>query len=189
MPDLLERLKHIVPIPANPIETGVPDKWQVTESMIGTELPPDYKAFINTYGSGLIGNFIYLWHPFTRKPYMNLILQLTEFQSLATSDFEATLPHPIYPAPNGLLPFGNTINGDTLFWITTHSPAEWTLLILDRSTHDQQVYAGKIIDFFADLLENKINVSATHHQCFCIPPRFKAFLTFSQFPKHLFLST
>ena len=157
MPDILDRLKRIVPIPANPIEDGAVDKWPATESMIGTELPPDYKALINTYGSGLIGNFAYLWNPFTRKSYMNLIFQLTEFQSLATSDFEAMLPHPIYPEPDGLLPFGNTINGDTLYWVTMQSPAEWTLLILDRSTYCQQVYAGKVVDFLADLLENKIN--------------------------------
>ena len=165
MPDLLDRLKRIIPVPVNPIEASAVDKWQATESMIRTELPPDYKSFINTYGSCLIGNFVYLCNPFTRKTHMNLVFQLTEFQSLATSDFEAMLPHPIYPVPNGLLPFGNTINGDTLFWITMHSPAEWTLFILEARSPAYQYYAGKVVDFFADLLENKINGELISCEC------------------------
>lgn len=124
--------------------------------MLKTKLPADYKELIDTYGSGYIGNFLYLWNPFSKKRYMNLILRVDEFLSLVTSEFEATLPFPIYPKPNGIMPFANTINGDTIFWITVGNPDGWTLFVLEARGTNYFVTTESLSSFLNKTLIEKI---------------------------------
>jgi hypothetical protein len=152
----IEELKQIIPVPKSPIETSLQRGWDSAEIMLKTKLPIDYKEFIDTYGSGYIGNFLYLWNPFSKKRYMNLILRVDEFFSLATSDFEATLPFPLYPKPNGILPFANTVNGDTIFWITAGNPDEWTIFVLEARSTNHFIATQTLAGFLNKTLVEKI---------------------------------
>ena len=152
----LERLKHRLPVPEKPGWAGSPERWPFVEAMAGTELPPDYKAYINTYGGGYIGNFLYVRTPFTNNRYANFLFQLQEFQSLLTTDFDPRLPYPFFPKPDGLLPFAMTSNGDTLFWVTKGKPAEWTLLSLEARGPEYMEYNECVVDLITDLLEGRL---------------------------------
>jgi hypothetical protein len=152
----LERLKRLLPVPENPVWAGSPDRWQFVESMAGTELPLDYKQYINKYGGAYIGDFLYVRTPFTNNRFANFLFQLNEFQSLVTNEFESMLPYPFFPKPNGLLPFGDTSNGGTLFWVTKGIPSDWTILSLNIRGHEYTENNGRMVDLLADLLEDRI---------------------------------
>lgn len=41
--------------PSQPSETGSAEEWSSVEALLGLILPSDYKAYITTYGTGLVG--------------------------------------------------------------------------------------------------------------------------------------
>ena len=72
---MLERLRELLPPPADPVEPGRPDGWAEVEGTLGTELPGDFKAFTERYGSGTVDAFLYLFNPFTAGQDGNLLVE------------------------------------------------------------------------------------------------------------------
>ena len=153
----LQRLKQLIPFPVHPLEIGSPEKWIAVEHTLRTILPTDYKQFVDNYGSGYIGGFLYFRNPFSSKPYMNLIYQLDEFVSTSDTEFESTLPYSFFPKPSGLLPFGATINGDSIFWVTNNSPDKWSIFILEARGTTHAHYHNTMTEFVVHFLEGDIN--------------------------------
>ena len=56
----LESLLTVLTPPANPAEPPTPEGWNDVEARL-EELPHDYKAFIQHFGSGTIDNFLWCW--------------------------------------------------------------------------------------------------------------------------------
>ena len=54
---MLERLRRLLPPPAEALEPGRPDGWPAVEAALGTGLPSDFKAFTELYGSGTFWTF------------------------------------------------------------------------------------------------------------------------------------
>jgi hypothetical protein len=73
---MLERLRQLLPPPADPVEPGRPDGWAEVETAIGTQLPGDFKAFTELYGSGMVDDFLYLFNPFAAGQDGNLLVEL-----------------------------------------------------------------------------------------------------------------
>jgi hypothetical protein len=101
--------------------------WSAVENRFGTDLPSDYKAFVETYGTGILCEFVEIFNPFSDNPAMDLLKagqSLTDYyRSLSTTPYPC--PYPVFPDPGGLLVFGMTINGDHLHWHTLGVPDEW----------------------------------------------------------------
>ena len=74
---MLERLRQLLPPPANPVEPGRPDGWAKVEAALGTGLPGDFKGFTELYGSGTVDDFLYLFNPFAQGPDGNLVVERT----------------------------------------------------------------------------------------------------------------
>jgi len=72
---MLERLRELLPPPADPVEPGRPDGWPAVERSLGTALPGDFKAFTERYGSGTVDAFLYLFNPFTAGQDGNLLVE------------------------------------------------------------------------------------------------------------------
>jgi hypothetical protein len=72
---MLERLRRLLPPPAEPLEAGRTDGWAAVEAALGTGLPSDFKAFTERYGSGKIDDFLYLFNPFTQGQDGNLLVE------------------------------------------------------------------------------------------------------------------
>jgi hypothetical protein len=72
---MLQRLRELLTPPADPVEPGRPDGWAAVEAAIGTELPGDFKAFTERYGSGKVDDFLYLFNPFTAGQDGNLLVE------------------------------------------------------------------------------------------------------------------
>ena len=133
MAPTFDRLLELAPPPPAPVDTGSPDRWGEIERALGTDLPGDYKRFINTYGSGEFCDLLWLLNPFSTAEGMNLLHQVGPISDVyregRDEPFPEWCPYPLFPEPGGLLPLGGDTNGDNVFWITTGPPAEWPLIL------------------------------------------------------------
>jgi hypothetical protein len=140
---MLERLRSLLPPPANPVEPGRLDGWPAVEAALGTGLPPDFKAFTELYGSGKVDDFLYLFNPFAQGQDGNLLFEKDRVLAAyaeTRARFPERLPLPPFPEPGGVLPLGRTDNGDELYWVTRGQPAEWGVALLESRAARQEVH-------------------------------------------------
>lgn len=170
----LSRLVEVLPPPSSPVETGTPDSWERIREELGATLPDDYKAFIQTYGSGWIGGFISIWDPFSENKYLNLV-QSTRSTLQAIRMLKVGLkkelnidepPYPLFPEPGGLLPFGATIAGDVLFWKTEGTPAAWTIVIHRVRSTEYEEHPFTITEFLNRLMRGDIEETFIYETSF-----------------------
>ena len=136
---LISELKEILPCPDNPSETSSELDWYAVEEALNTKLPSQYKDYIQAYGTGIVGNYMNIYNPFSRLDMDNLIFQvdnklnfLTRFREQnrqKLSDFR------IFPEENGFFPIGDT-TGFSLVLYKTHTIIEkWTISIMRGADH------------------------------------------------------
>src|SRR5829696_7595805 len=132
-PCMLERLRELLPPPAEPVEAGRPDGWDEIEAALGTGLPGDFKAFTELYGSGMVDDFLYLFNPFAAGEDGNLLVEtdrVLDGYRQTRARFPDRLPLPPFPDEGGVLPVGRTDNGDELYWVTEGDPDDWPVALL-----------------------------------------------------------
>src|SRR4051812_27331769 len=107
----IEALVTAVPPPQAPFEAFY-GPWEAVEAELGTVLPQDYKDFVRLYGSGYFMEFLGIDVPRSKNPNTRF-----EYQVGVTCEsfgkFDEELPYAMWPAADGLIPFGGTDNGDT----------------------------------------------------------------------------
>lgn len=158
----LERLRSIVPPPAEPLEPGVPDQWPRVEAELGTGLPDDFKRFTELYGSGKFDDFLYLLNPFAADPAGSLLGArdtMLEAYAETRAKFPERLPLPPWPQPGGLLPLGRSDNGNELYWLTEGSPAAWPVVAFAGRSTQHEVHRHPVTGFLALLLSGKLQTS------------------------------
>ena len=156
---MLERLRQLLPPPADPVEPGRPDGWGEVEGALGTELPSDFKAFTELYGSGTVDDFLYLFNPFTAGPDGNLLAEkdrVLDGYRQTRARFPERLPLPPFPDPGGVLPLGRTDNGDELYWVTQGDPDGWPVALLESRATRQEVHPMPVTEFLAALAANQL---------------------------------
>ena len=156
---MLERLRQLLPPPADPVEPGRPDGWGEVEGALGTELPSDFKAFTELYGSGTVDDFLYLFNPFAAGQDGNLLAEkdrvLAGYRQ-TRARFPERLPLPPFPDPGGVLPLGRTDNGDELYWVTQGDPDGWPVALLESRAARQEVHPMPVTEFLAALAANQL---------------------------------
>ena len=122
-------------------------------------MPLDYKGYINAFGTGCLDDFIWVLNPFSSNRYLSLFSQgeaalqaLRELQS----DFGFEVPHPLFPEPGGLLPWGTTDNGDVLYWLTEGRPDDWPVVANAARGPEVERYAMGMSAFLAKVLTREI---------------------------------
>ena len=91
-------------------------EWRRVWLSLGCQLPGDYEALVGRYGLGSFDD-VWLWTPFTRRSWANLIVQakdLVELHEPLRSEYPEDFPYPLYPEPGGLLEWASTGDGDYL---------------------------------------------------------------------------
>ncbi|MEM6282242.1 MAG: SMI1/KNR4 family protein [Chloroflexota bacterium] len=151
----LDQLKALLPVPASPIEVPTQDRWLLAEKMIGVNLPDDYKAYVTTYGSGFIGDYLHIYVPFSKHSYNNL---LREMDSVLYLDDNPDIPHSYFSAETkrGLLPVGTTIDGDNIFWVVGGDPNSRTIYINYRD-FEYEAHDCGVVEFLVRFLSKKLN--------------------------------
>jgi hypothetical protein len=140
----LSSLTQVLTAPENPVEvSGDPKRWQLVEGRLGTALPADYKNFIDRYGSGRIDRFLLIFNPFAANPSVNLYsaseARIVGMRELLKNPHEKFRPR-LFPQLGGVLPFGATDYGDTLYWKTGSDPDAWSIVINEARGPDVQEF-------------------------------------------------
>jgi hypothetical protein len=156
----IESLLNVMPPPTAPIESGNKKEWSSIEASIGTTLPEDFKEYINLYGTGKILRFLWPFNPFSKNDNLNLGMQLTlQLDALRELKDEfgfEECPYPLYPEPEGLLPWGVTDNGDVLFWLTDGIPENWPIIVNEGRVAVYERYDESMTSFLSKLLSKNI---------------------------------
>jgi hypothetical protein len=156
---MLERLRQLLPPPADPVEPGRPDGWAEVEAALGTQLPGDFKAFTELYGSGMVDDFLYLFNPFAAGQDGNLLVEkdrvLAAYRQ-TRARFPDRLSLPPFPEEGGVLPLGRTENGDELYWVTERDPDGWPVALLEARAALLEVYPMPVTGLLAALAANQL---------------------------------
>lgn len=157
-------LTQIALPPIDPRETGTLKNWGKIEKRLGLLLPPDYKALIDGYGTGSFDDFIIIYNPFAQNEYLNLFYALDtlhqadqQTQFLGDPVWTAVHPFALYPAPEGLLPWGCTTNlGDIFFWQIKGPPETWETIFYNLRSGEHEVWKHPMSEFLMLLLTRQI---------------------------------
>jgi hypothetical protein len=156
---LIDQLTKLVPPPPHPLERGQPATWDDVEARLGTPLPDDYKALINTYGTGSFNDFLYVFNPFASNRYRNLFALKDDILSayaVSQHNFPDDFLDPEFPAAGGLLPWARTDNGDEFYWKTEGSPDTWSIVVIESRNAAQYRYHLTTTDFLVRLLSGTL---------------------------------
>jgi hypothetical protein len=160
---ILQALLEVLTPPANPLELGDPGQWQQFEARYEVTLPDDYKAFVNTYGTGHIDEVIFSYNPFCQRPilkasydYAKWLEEAKSINHLKQTYGEVVFPFPVYPEASGLLPWGSTDNGDRLYWQTTTRTDDWSVVVSEVRSDNFETLACSMTDFIRGLLTRDI---------------------------------
>ena len=172
-PMSLSQLLCIVPPSDNPKETGSPKAWEKTEARLGLSLPDDYKALIDTYGTGSFGGLITPYNPFAENEEYNLPYawdtlhqadQQTQLQRGVA--WTAVTPFELYPAPEGLIPWGTAANfGENFFWRVRGQPQTWETLFYHLHSGEYEVWKIPMTDFIYSILSGEIESVLLPEDC------------------------
>jgi len=103
----LAQLVAAVPPPAEVVRID----WSEVEDRLGFPLPADYHALMETYGEGSFDDFLWLLHPTSSNPNLNLIEELHAQREALALD-----PDGVGPRPQELVHWASTYNGDSVYW-------------------------------------------------------------------------
>jgi hypothetical protein len=157
----IAKLVTLLPPPANPRDTGTAQQWMTVEARLQSALPSDYKAYIDTYGTGVIGYLVRPHNPFATAPLFDLFAQIEAIshtrRAYAASFGADWCPYPLYPEPEGLLPWGNTLDGDTLFWHMRGAADSWSTIIAEVKSKTFETFADPMTGFLCTLIQDSLH--------------------------------
>jgi hypothetical protein len=141
------------------------EDWQRAEAALGIRLPSDYKHYLSTYGSGRVDGFLDIFNPAATEQWENLLARLAEQRDVFADMQRGSHPirYDLFPASPGLLPIGQTDNGDMVFYLADGDAETWTIALLPARGRDVQVYPGSLSAFL---------VAAIRHQVEGFPAEF-----------------
>ena len=160
MTNYLELLKKVLIKPSTTYHTGTGKMWNDFENEERIAFPQDYKEIINYYGTGGIGNFLWLLTPFETDENVNynykmklMLNSYTESKLKFPEDFK----HNVFPEKKGLLPWGYTDNGDELYWETDDKFEDWKIVIYESRSANFFYYEMGLSEFLYKLICKEIN--------------------------------
>jgi len=160
----MSQLFKLVTPPRNPFETGTPKAWEKIEIRLGSALPADYRTFIDCYGTGSFDDIISVYNPFTQNESLNLFYALDTLhqasrQTRLRSDPIWSVVHPfeLFPAPEGLLPWGFTTNiGNFFFWQVKGKPETWEIILYNLRNGEYEVWKYSLTEFLYQIFTREI---------------------------------
>lgn len=160
----LRELLSISPPPRTPKETGTPKAWEKIGQRLGVTLPQDYKDLIDHYGTGTFSDSIIILNPFAENESLNLFHTLethhraTQMAQLVVDPaWTAIQPFELYPAPQGLLPWGATVNYEKIFfWQVDGAPEKWVTVFYNLRNGEYEVWKMPCTNLLARLFSGAL---------------------------------
>ena len=150
--------------PDNPVDPGSAAQWLQVERSIGTSLPEDYKQYIARYGTGSFSRvdftFLFPFNPFSGDENLVTIQEsiLWVYEECRVDSPEICIFN-AFPEEKGLLPWGRTDNGDSLFWLTDGPPNAWDTVVFDSKYWGYERYNLTMTQFLTQWLTGDIKVN------------------------------
>jgi len=136
-----------------------PGAWTDLERYVGSELPADYKALLDAYGSGMIANTLIVTHPACET---DAVAAQARFQEMFCLEYTEAVevgmaaeeyPFPFHPTPGGLIYWGNGGGDDINHFFLPDLPnhAGWKIVSLQRKK-PCAIHEGSFVDFVLDIV-------------------------------------
>lgn len=145
----IRTLTSLIPPPARPRNVPTDDDWARAEARLGVRLPADYKDFLSTYGEGRVGDFLGIFVPESRNQWHDLRTALEQERQVFVAR-RFPLRFDLFPAKPGLLPVGQTDNGDMLFYVVEGPADSWKLAFYESRGEDVEVFDGGLTEFLCE---------------------------------------
>ena len=162
----LDKLRRLIPPPANPADVGTRTQWTAIEKDLGTQLPEDYKSFIDQYGSGEFAGFYVVYNPFSADPNGNLVDGFHRLSKQYAQDHEVDpdrYPFAFFPDKPGLIPWGHDTNGNYYFWLAEGDPETWVVVSDETRGDGFARYKMSFGKFLEGVLTKKIKPLAGNY--------------------------
>jgi hypothetical protein len=154
---VFDELLSVVSPPKQPIDAH--GDWGEVVTRLGFSLPVDYMQFVDSFGSGSLNDFVWVFNPFATNNNLNFLYQLTRTLGglrVLKERHPELVPHPLLFEPGGLVPWGVTDNGDTLCWITEGETGHWQTVVLPRHASTTTKFNMPMTTFLTRLLSGKL---------------------------------
>lgn len=130
---------------------------------LGSQFPKDYIAFVDTYGSGRVDDFLAIYTPFARRKGTNLFAQIEverdRFNYIREQGHE-DLPYQVWPVDGGLIPVGGDDNGNVVFWRTAGPPDHWSIVVFPARSDAYEEFPTTITQFLTSMLDRTLVVQS-----------------------------
>jgi hypothetical protein len=158
-------LIELVPPPERAVRPDEID-WAEFERENGFAAPTDYRLLLERYGVGTFGTsataapggWLYLLEPF--NPEQSLLDQ-SEWERRNDRGLQRRFPEqypgwPMWPEPDGLLPWGRSIDGDLVGWWTRGAPDTWGTRFFGRADDFAEFPFG-VVEFIVRLYRGELD--------------------------------
>lgn len=154
----LQRFEEALPALLE-IRSGTPRRidWRFVTRETGIVFPADFVELAETYPPFTIGGFLGLHVPEPGEEIhfvfglRGLLASLRELR-----DSGMSYGYVPFPEPGGLVPWGDSIDGDVLFWRTNNGdPQSWTVLVSGHND-DWCEFDGGLTEYLAGLVSGTV---------------------------------
>ncbi|GAA1236804.1 hypothetical protein GCM10009665_28730 [Kitasatospora nipponensis] len=145
-----------------PIRDASCDDWAAVEDYVGSALPRDFKAFLDTYGTGTICGELVVFHPRGTSPLLDRMRKIHESFGQSWRRDSDEYPFRFHPDPGGLISWGYDHSGDEHFlWPCDPDPDRWKIVTNINGT-DPELFDGPFTDFVLAFVERLGDVDPQH---------------------------
>lgn len=131
---------------APPLPPPAPVDWAALHRDLGTELPRDYRAYVDTYGLGCVGRLYWVLHPYGTPDQLDLGRSWAWARE--PQPLETPPPLPLGRVPGGLLPCAVDEDAGVLYWDARPSdPDRWTVVSRDEDGGSWMPFPLGLVEF------------------------------------------
>lgn len=148
----IDEFVKLFPPPKKPVEINDID-WKNAEAKIGSPLPDDYKEFIETYGTVQLGEFLWIFNPFSANSSLNIDAMLYSQNSYEylKNEFPQNYGRPKFPIEGSFWTWAISDSGEFLFWDVVGNPNTWKTCIHDKSQSEEESFDFGALEFLKKL--------------------------------------
>lgn len=162
MPDYPGCVAYLADIAGVSFTIATEYDWDVIERSLGQlRLPSDYKASVEVFPKGKFSELISVIRPgdMNKSPSEYLGYYSTQLEDMRNwrEKGHGEFPYPIFPEPEGLLPWGVGPRGELCFWLTNSTnPEDWPVVTADVDFVSWKIFEGTMCQFLVNLVSGRV---------------------------------
>ncbi|MEV4087720.1 SMI1/KNR4 family protein [Nonomuraea fuscirosea] len=136
----LDRLAALIPPPSSPLFGA--RAWGDIFSDMGLRLPDDYAAFIERYGNCQFARWLGISDMrLLDKDDCARVAQEMDYYREWREEAPEECSLPMWPEPDGFFPWGSTVDGDSIGWMTVGEPEQWPTIVIPHDSEQESAIA------------------------------------------------